>query len=220
MLLVLAGYKVHYSGDTFVITNVHTPEPTEPGVILYLNKVLRDDNGNLVDDGKPFTVKIVDKDRNEVAVVEVKANQEPVIVRGLKWGEVYSIGEVSGSYYNFKGFHVEGVTMNGVELLDFETLTFQVTIPEGHDPETSAGRIFITLNNEKDDIERPPTDPNWPDDPIIIEIPPDLVPLAPGTTPEAPGTGDYSVVPFAAFAAAGAGILVLAVTARKRKKKT
>lgn len=215
------GYTAHYNRDTFVITNVHTPEVTEPGVLLYLSKVMKDEDGNLVDSGKTFTVKILDENRNVVTAVDIAANQEATVVRGLEWGKVYTIGEVRGSYYKLEHFHIDSVSIEGGVLVNTETLTFRFNVPEGYTEDQTAGRVFITMNNVRDDVERPTEDPEWPDNPEIIDIFPELVPLGNAPTdPVVPGTGDVSHREYllSVVAAMAAGAVIVAAK-RKSKKR-
>lgn len=203
------GYTAKYSADTFIITNTHTPVPTEPGLVLNVNKILRDPDGTLIGDGKEFTFQIIDSNKNLVQEVVVKANQDAVVVKGLKPGEVYTLAELSSTSFDFKGFNIFGEG-----LIEKTFLTFRVTLSS----DNVVGVVNITLNNEMPliniDEDTPPlTIPDWPDNPEIIEIVPDEIPLSVPQTGEGNGALFFGVI-----MALSAGALILISRRRKANK--
>lgn len=162
------------------LTPAPDPDPdADPEITLYISKVLKDAEGNLVGTGKVFYAQVVDSQMRVVATVEVKANSEPTEVAGLKSGEVYGIAEMTGQHFSFEGFDVSG------NRIQKEYIVFRSTLSSNE----VEGKISITLNNqcEEEDLDKedPPKAIEWPDDfdgEDIIDIFPEEIPLSAGNS--------------------------------------
>ncbi len=203
------GYSVIKNGYNFI--NIYEESPAESDITLYINKILTDEEGNLIGTGRLFYIQIIDVHFNVIANVAVPANGATIAVKGLKSGEIYAIQE-----YTDPNFELVGYSVNNGNIIESRYLLFQSILSS----ETVSGHIYITAHNvgkEEDvDKEDPKEEPEWPGDfeEPPIEIPPEEIPLGPPPE-DIPETGDpFQTVPYMAAAVFSLGTVFL-----KRRRK-
>lgn len=198
-----------------VFTNTYEgepePEPENGDLTLYLNKVLTDENGNRIGDGKLFAAQVLDSAGNVVAEVKLPANGAAVAITGLKTGEVYTVHEMTGEYFTVRGYDVENSGFVDKEYVIFRSAATS---------ESALGIVRITVQNscKADEVENipDPETPTFPQPPKIeeeeiVDITPEEVPLDPGETiPGGPATSDSAPpIWLLIFALLGSGISIV-----------
>lgn len=199
--------------------NVYSP-PVTPGdnrVSLVLNKSLTDSDGNIVQTGKPFAVRIYDESGNLIERVILYSNTGSVTISGLSHGKTYYIMEEEYETFSILGYYVSGVGFTAGDAIG-------IHMPDGNQTVS----VSVTVRNETiPDIdvpdEPPPLGPGEPpENPPVIDIPDDPTPLAPGDpqNPGNPRTGDTSMIGLWATLALVSlgGVSLLIVPARSKRK--
>lgn len=219
-----------WSGSTAAFTNEYKadePPIEEQTLALELRKVLKDEDGNPIGDGKLFTVQVLDNETGGViATVKLPANGASVFVYGLQPDRAYSVSEMEGEHFAVDGFDIEGFGTVSRQYFIFKSTATS---------EESYGIIRITVNNtcKAEDEEKilDPEDPSFPEipeDEEIITIDPEDVPLAPGVPePEEnvdviidePDTGDYSPVWQLVVIMVAASCALFAIIKPRKKSK-
>ena len=172
---ILSAYAQYPEGRV-VFRNTYTPpdDPKPQNVTIQIRKSLKDDDGNIAGTNKKFAVRLYDSYKNLLKRIILTANSDSVIIDGLESGTTYYLKEEEGAGFTIKGFEIVGVqTVSGNEV--------GIYIPESSAENIN---VQIVVNNIVDDIEIIPEEPplvpvNPPEDPPVIVIPEEPIPLIP-----------------------------------------
>ena len=203
---------VAYGNDPIVFNNFYYKENGK--VTLRLKKQLTDQNGYLADVGKPFVVRLYDKNMNQIGVYTLLSNSSEVVVSGLQAGTTYYLQEDTQSQTRTIGFEVSGVgSVTGN--------TATISVPES----TGTYDISVIVKNQTiPNIEvptNPPINPHVdiPVNPPVITIPAEPTPK-PQITPMPPKTGDDNIlgIAIAIMITSLFSVIVVMATGKKRSK--
>ena len=181
--------------------------------------MLTDEFGAPAGTGRRFGIRLYDAGMNHIANIVVTANGDEAVISGLPGGTSYYIAEDV-----YAPFEAVGIEAAGVRSVSGSAVG--IVIPAIADGDTLEIRLTVTNRVTADDLlnlidEEPPFGPYpkpGPDVPLI-DIPYEAPPFGPGL-PEIPITGDYVfVINMLFFAAAAAGMLLMARYAGKSKER-